>query len=324
MALQITHASRVIDPSTGFTKLDLLQWYAGCADWALPHLRGRPAYIRHAPAGLGGALNFLQHANDFRGLKPADPALWPGHDPAIAFETAEDLVAAAQYGMVEIHTWNSTSAAIERPDRLVFDLDPGEGVPWVRLVEGALLLRSLLEELGLQAWAKTTGGKGLHLYVPLAPEHGYELAKALTRSIVEHMAKILPDRFVAKSGPRNRQGRIFIDFLRNGWVQSTAEAYSARARPGMGVSMPVGWDELGATESGAHWDLRSGLHRLAALRADPWAGYRKTPQRLDTALSVLSAPGLTPGSSLSAGKASAPSSRPGTGSSRPRRSPSPR
>jgi len=285
--LKVTHASRVIDPSTGFTKLDLVRYYAEVAPWALPHLKGRPAYIRRAPLGIHEPMVFQQHPEGMKGLRGTDPKLWPGHDPALAFESAEDLVAAAQLGMVELHTWNSTDQAIDKPDRMVFDLDPGEGVPWPVVREGALLVRALLQELGLESWLKTTGGKGLHLFVPLKPQHGYDTVKAVSHAVVKHMASTLPGRFVAKSGPRNRKGRIFIDYLRNGWVQSTAEAYSARARPGMAVSMPVAWDDLAAIGSGAAWDIKSAPAYLQAVGADPWALYWTTRQPLTRAMRAL-------------------------------------
>jgi bifunctional non-homologous end joining protein LigD len=285
--VKVTHGERVMDPSTGLTKLDLVRYYVEVATWALPHLRGRPAYIRRAPLGIDEPMVFQQHPQGMRGLRGTDPQLWPGHEPAIAFETVDDLVAAAQLGMVELHTWNSTAKAIQQPDRIVFDLDPGEGLPWPALREGALLLRALLIELGLKSWLKTTGGKGLHLFVPLKPQYDYDTVKRFAQTVVEHMARTIPQRFVAKSGPRNRVGRIFIDYLRNGWVQSTAEAYSARARPGLGVSMPVDWDELPAITSGDHWNIATAVGRLERLEADPWIGYRKARQSLTPALDAL-------------------------------------
>ena len=287
---KVTHASRVIDPSTGLTKLDLVRYYAQAAPWALPHLRGRPAYIRRAPLGIHEPMVFVQHPTGIRGLKGTDPKLWPGHAPAIAFGTAEDLVAAGQVGMIELHTWNSTDRAIALPDRIVFDLDPGEGVAWPQVREGALLVRALLQELGLQSWLKTTGGKGLHLFVPLLPEHDYEAVRAFSEAVARHLARTIPQRFVAVPGPRKRVGRIFIDYLRNGWVQSTAEAFSARARPGLGVSMPVQWEELPAIAGGDHWNIVSGPQRLAGLRQDPWAEYWKTPQHLRSAMDLLRPP----------------------------------
>jgi bifunctional non-homologous end joining protein LigD len=149
----------------------------------------------------------------------------------------------------------------------------------------------LLQELGLASWLKTTGGKGLHLFVPLKPQHGYDTVKAFSQAVVEHMARTIPQRFVAKSGPRNRKGRVFIDYLRNGWVQSTAETFSARARPGMGVSMPVDWEQLPSIESGAHWTIATAPDHLARLKRDPWAGYWKAKQALDGAMDKL---GFTP------------------------------
>lgn len=287
LLVKVTHGKRVMDPSTGLTKLDVARYYAEVAPWVLPHLRGRPAYIKRAPLGIAQAMVFQQHPEGLRGLRGTDPKLWPGHEPAIAFNDARDVVAAAQLGMIELHTWNSVAAAIGQPDRLVFDLDPGEGVAWPQVQEAALLVRALLQELGLQSWLKTSGGKGLHVFVPLRPEVDYATAKAFTEAVVQHMARTIPQRFVAKSGPRNRVGRIFIDYLRNGWVQSTAEAYSARARPGLGVSMPIAWEELDPVSSGAHWNMASALEYLRGLDADPWADYWKTPQTLGQALALL-------------------------------------
>ncbi len=253
----------------------------------LPHLKGRPTYIRRAPLGIHEAMVFQQHPEGMRGLRGTEPKLWPGHDPALSFGTAEDLVAAAQWGMVELHTWNSTDRAIDKPDRIVFDLDPGDRVTWASMREGAMLLRALLQELKLESWLKTSGGKGLHLFVPLKPQHDYHTVKKLSEAVVKHMASTLPDRFVAKSGPRNRVGRLFIDYLRSGWVQSTAEAYSARARPGLGVSMPVTWDELAAIESGAHWNIATAPAYLEGLQSDPWQRYWKTRQSLSAAMRAL-------------------------------------
>jgi bifunctional non-homologous end joining protein LigD len=297
---RVTHGRRVVDPSTGFTKLDVVRYYVEVAPWALPHLRGRPAYIRRAPLGITQPMVFQQHPEGLRGLRGTDPALWPGHDPAIAFDTPEDLFAAAQLGMVELHTWNSTARAIAQPDRLVFDLDPGEDVAWPQVQEGAMLLRTLLQELGLRSWLKTTGGKALHLWVPLAPAWDYDTAKDFSEAVVQHMARTIPQRFVAKSGPRNRVGRIFIDYLRNGWVQSTAEAFSARARPGLGVSMPIAWDELPRVSAGDHWNIATAIERLAGLSADPWADYRDAQQDLQPAMDRL---GFTPQAAVPPAKA---------------------
>ena len=169
--------------------------------------------------------------------------------------TAEALVSAAQMNVIEFHTWNSTIRNIDKPDRMVFDLDPGEGVAWTHVQEAALLTRALLTELGLASWLKTSGGKGLHVVVPLAPRLDYDTVKDFSQAIVQHLAQTIPARFVAKSGPANRVGRIFVDYLRNGHGATTAAAFSARARPGLGVSMPVAWEQLATLKSGAQWTI---------------------------------------------------------------------
>ena len=147
------------------------------------------------------------------------------------------LIGAAQANVIEFHTWNATTRDTAHPDRIVFDLDPGEGVAWRKMQEGAELMHSLLEQLGLTSFLKTSGGKGLHVVVPLAPKEDWDTVKELAKRIVEHMAATIPERFVAKSGPKNRVGRIFVDYLRNGFGATTACAWSARARPGLGVSV---------------------------------------------------------------------------------------
>jgi bifunctional non-homologous end joining protein LigD len=169
---------------------------------------------------------------------------------------------------------------------MVFDLDPGEGVSWKQIQEGTELTRSLLEQLGLVAFLKTSGGKGLHVVVPIVPKEDWDTVKALSKAIVEHMATVIPERFVAKSGPKNRVGRIFVDYLRNGFGATTACAWSARARPGLGVSVPCAWDELGTLTGGAHWTIRNLQERIEE-HDDPWRAYAKTRQTLVKATKAL-------------------------------------
>jgi bifunctional non-homologous end joining protein LigD len=171
---------------------------------------------------------------------------------------------------------------------MVFDLDPGAGTSWGQVQEGATLLHALLEELGLSAWLKTSGGKGLHVVVPLAPRWDYGTVKDFSRAIVQHLAKTIPSRFVVKSGPANRVGKIFVDYLRNGFGATTAAAFSARARPGLGVSMPLAWAELAGIKSGAQWSVRNAREYLSLIKRDPWAGYWKQPQSLTDAMKTLS------------------------------------
>jgi bifunctional non-homologous end joining protein LigD len=191
--------------------------------------------------------------------------------------------------VVEFHTWNSTARDIDRPDRVIFDLDPGEGLAWPLLKEAAILTQALLNELQLKAWLKTSGGKGLHVVVPLARRLGYEAVKDFSQALVQHLARTIPSRFVAKSGPANRVGKVFVDYLRNGHGQTTAAAFSARSRPGLGVSMPISWESLRELKSGAQWTIATAREYLSFEREDPWSQYWSTRQTLTNAMKALGA-----------------------------------
>ena len=290
-AIKITHPDRVIDTSTGLRKIDLIHYYESVADRMLPHLRNRPVSLVRAPRGIAGQLFFQKHSEArIAGVTELDAALWPGHEPLLAIESVDGLIGAAQLNVIEFHTWNSTVKRIDQPDRVVFDLDPGEGVTWAHVQEAALLTRGLLEELGLRSWIKTSGGKGLHVVVPIAPKLDDDAVKAFSRAVVAHMAKTIPQRFVAKSGGSNRVGKIFIDYLRNGHGQTTAAAFSARARPGLGVSVPISWDQLRELKSGAQWTIATAREHLSFEKLDPWADYGAARQTLTAARKLLKLP----------------------------------
>jgi bifunctional non-homologous end joining protein LigD len=286
---RVTHPERVIDASTGLTKLDLVRYYESIADWMVPYLKGRACSLLRGPSGIEGQLFFQKHLDRLRipGVKELDPALFPGHDALLEVPSAEALVAAAQMNVIEFHTWNSQVRNIDKPDRVVFDLDPGEGVGWQRVQEGAALTRSLLQQLGLESWLKTSGGKGLHVVVPIAPRHDGATVRALAQAVVEQLARVIPDRFVAKSGPSNRVGKIFVDYLRNTQGATTAAAYSARARPGLGVSMPLEWDQLSELKSGAQWTIANAREHVSLRAQDPWKDYATSRQSIAAALKTL-------------------------------------
>ncbi|WP_457390194.1 DNA ligase D [Roseateles sp. P5_E1] len=290
-SVKISHPDRVIDTSTGLRKIDLVHYYESVADRILPHLKNRPVSLVRAPQGISGQLFFQKHSDkEIPGIATLDPALWPEHEALMSVDSVEGLINAAQLNVVEFHTWNSKVGRIDLPDRIVFDLDPGEGVSWAHLQEAAALTHTMLEELGLKAWLKTSGGKGLHVVVPLAPKLDYDTVKDFSQAVVAHMAETIPQRFVAKSGSRNRVGKIFIDYLRNGFSQTTATAFSARARPGLGVSMPVSWEQLGSLKSGAQWTITTAREYLSFEKEDPWRDYAKSRQTLATARKRLKLP----------------------------------
>ena len=289
--LRITHPDRIIDASTGTTKLDLVRYYALVGDLMMDHLKGRPASLVRAPAGVGGELFFQKHldTDNLPGIR--DLGTGQKADPAALIEVAnkQGLLSAAQWNMVEVHTVNATKPSLSRPDRMVFDLDPGEGVPWVQVQEAAQLVNAFLAQLGLQGFLKTSGGKGLHIVVPIHRVHAWDAVKGFSRAIVSHLAKTIPQRFVAKSGPKNRVGKIFVDYLRNGPAATTVCAWSARARPGLGISVPVDWDELGGLRGADHWTVRT-VHQRLDQGNQPWSGYKAAAQSLSSAMKTLNYP----------------------------------
>ncbi|MDM0028876.1 DNA ligase D [Variovorax saccharolyticus] len=291
-AIKVSNADRVIDPSTGLTKLDLVRYYESVADWILPHLQGRPCSLVRGPTGVTGELFFQKHDEKISipGIQELPASLWPGHGALLEVGSAQALASAAQMNVIEFHTWNSKAKHIDRPDRMIFDLDPGEGTSWQHVQEAAVLVRALLTGLGLEAWLKTSGGKGLHVVVPIAPRLDYDTVKGFSQAVVQHLARTIPARFVAKSGPSNRVGKLFVDFLRNGHGATTAAAFSARARPGLGVSMPVAWDDLSTLQSGAQWTIATAREHLSFQTTDPWSGYWKKRQTLAGAMKVLGYP----------------------------------
>ena len=286
--LRVTHPDRVIDPSSGFTKQDLIIHYAAVASLMLPHLKSRPTSLVRAPAGIKGALFFQKHAEatSIPGIQLLDPALDPGHAPLLEIQSAAALLEAAQMNVIEFHTWNSTTRAIRQPDRMTFDLDPGEGVGWAEVQEAAQLVRTMLDELRLTSFLKTSGGKGLHVVVPLKPSFDFDAVKDFSHAIVDHLARVVPQRFVAKSGPKNRVGKIFVDYLRNGFGATTVAAWSVRARQGLGISVPVSWDELPSLTGGAHW--RAGrLGARLSIGNEPWSRIEKSRNSLSNAMKQL-------------------------------------
>jgi bifunctional non-homologous end joining protein LigD len=278
--VRITHPDRVIDASSGTTKLQLAEYYASVAEWILPQLKDRPVALVRAPDGIAGELFFQKNAESLAipGIIALDKALTG--QPIMIINNAKALIGAVQMSTVELHTWNATSVDLDKPDRFVLDLDPDPALPWKRMVEATQLTLTVLDELGLKAFLKTSGGKGIHLIVPLTRKHGWDEVKDFSHAIVRHMAKLLPDRFSAVSGPKNRVGRIFIDYLRNGLGATTICAYAVRSREGLPVSVPIFREEVAELKGGNQWNLHTVYERLAEVGDEPWADLKKTRQTI--------------------------------------------
>ncbi|WP_053151549.1 DNA ligase D [Pseudomonas sp. Pf153] len=273
--VKITHPERVIDSVSGVEKVELAQYYADIAPWILPHLKLRPVALLRAPDGIGEEQFFQKHADrlEIPHIRQLDPQLDPGHAALMEIDSAQALISAAQMGTVELHTWTATHDRIETPDLFVLDLDPDPSLPWSAMLDVTRMTLSLLDELGLQGFLKTSGGKGMHIIVPLARSEGWDTTKAFAKAISQFMTRQMPQRVTATMGPKNRVGKIFIDYLRNARGASTVAAYSVRARPGLPVSVPIARAELDGLRNAQQWDIHTALERARGLGADPWSGY---------------------------------------------------
>ena len=285
---RVTNPNRVIDKSSGITKIELVRYYGLVGDLMMEHLSERPMSMLRAPDGIDGQLFFQKHAETVKllGVRQLDPSLYPSHSSMLEIVSKEGLLSAAQWNVVELHTLNTGTSSLVRPDRIIFDLDPGEGVSWPTIQEAADVIHIFLGQLGLPSFLKTSGGKGLHIVVPLKKTHSWDVAKDFSHAVVTHLSKVLPKMFTAKIGPRNRVGKIFIDYLRNGLGATTVCAWSARARSGLGISVPVEWGELTKLTGGAHWTIRSVQTRLDRGN-DPWKGYARAKTTLTGAIKAL-------------------------------------
>ncbi len=268
----ISSPEKLLYPELQVTKEELATYYAAIADWALPRLGRRPLTLVRCPGGCGKKCFYQKHGN--KTIHPDVPRI-PLHgddeEPYIYVETLEQLTRLVQLNVLEFHVWGSTVDDVHKADTLVFDLDPDEGLPFSRVADAAKEVRDRLGELGLPSFCKTTGGKGLHVVAPIRPTLGWDDVKQFTKALSEEFARRHPERYTSKITKISRRGRVFIDYLRNQWDATAIGAYSARARPGATVSVPVRWDEVTGSLDPAQYNVRSVPHRLAHLQADPWA-----------------------------------------------------
>ncbi len=281
--VSISHADRVVYRRPRITKLDVARYFDEIGDWILPHVLARPLTLVHCPNGLAGACHYLRHAKAWgpavlRRVRIQEKTKVGEY---LVADSARAIVGLAQMGVLEIHTWNSTDDRLERPNRLVWDLDPGPGVAWAQTAGAARLLRDALNTLGLRSWVKTTGGKGLHLVVPIAAIRDWSACLEFARAVASAMAGSNPRLFTIAFAKEGRERKILIDYLRNNRTNTSVCAYSPRARDGAPVSTPLDWDEIDTDPT--EWTLQTVPGRLRRLRKDPWTDYWTTRQRITSA-----------------------------------------
>jgi bifunctional non-homologous end joining protein LigD len=269
--IRLTHPDRVLYGEQGITKGDLALYYARVASWMLPHVAKRPLMLVRCPEGHSKECFHQKHPS--KGLSPDIHRIVipekKKRDQSLYVEDIEGLMALVQMGVLEIHTWGCRVEHVECPDQLVLDLDPDPELEWSRVVEGAATLRARLRQLGLESFVKTTGGKGLHVVVPVRPRTPWSAAKGFTKALVEEMTRRDPDRYLPTMTKAKRKGKIFLDYLRNGRGATAIAAYSTRARRGAPVSVPIAWEELARLRSDS-FDVSNVPERLARLARDPW------------------------------------------------------
>ncbi|HYN22420.1 MAG TPA: DNA ligase D [Thermoanaerobaculia bacterium] len=284
--VRLTNPAKVLYPETGVTKREVALYYERISAWILPHLEDRPLTLVRCPDGHTKQCFYQKHVTDQfpKSIKRVQVEEGGKEVPYGAVSSLPGIIALAQMGVLEIHIWGAHLDDVEKPDYLVFDLDPDEGLPWERVVGSALRVRERLEELGLQTFLKTTGGKGLHVCVPIVRRGEWDEVKAFTKAVVDGIAAQEAGRYTSNMSKASRKGKIYIDYLRNGRGATSIAAYSTRARPGAPVSTPLFWEELETDVRANTYSVRNLPERLESLEADPWAGFLKVRQSITAAM----------------------------------------
>jgi bifunctional non-homologous end joining protein LigD len=281
--VELSNPQKLLYPKDGITKLDLAHYYQQVAEWMLPYVKNRLLSLVRCPAGSGQACFFQKHpgASELEHLRYVD--VDGESEEYLTVDDLGGLISLVQLGVLEIHVWGSLADRYEKPDRLILDLDPDPAVEWAKVVSASRQVRLLLEELGLESFVKTTGGKGLHVVVPIQRRTSWDDAKAFCRAVADVMVAAAPSEYIAKMSKAARKGKIFIDYLRNDQGATAVAPYSTRNRPGAPVSVPLTWDELSPKLKSDQFNIHNLSSRLAKLKRDPWADMKKVKQSITAA-----------------------------------------
>ena len=284
----ISHPDRVLYPQLGVTKLALARYYLEIAEWILPYLRNRPLSVVRCPDGREGDCFYQKHPGP--AIRSEVPRMRirerKGSGEYLYVQDIAQVVALVQAGTLELHTWGCTVDDVEQPDTLVLDLDPDPALPWSVMLEAARSLYDRLRAMGLHAFLRTTGGKGLHLVAPLVPGIGWQDLSQFAKALADRLVEEYPKRFTTRMAKSERHGRIFVDYLRNSRGNTAIACYSTRARPGAPVATPIRRDELGPRMTGDRYSMQSVRRRLRALAGDPWEDYQQARRPVTHAMLV--------------------------------------
>ena len=281
--VRITHPERIVFPGTDYSKQDVADYYRAVMPWMLPELADRPLSLLRCPSGAGSACFFQKHhagtlGGDVRAIsiREKDGA----SDDYLYVDNERGVLELVQMNALEFHPWGARADDPERPDRLVFDLDPAPGIDWKTLKSAALEVREHLHKVGLESFLRLSGGKGVHVVVPIRPGPSWQDAKAFCEALAGAMAALKPARYLATASKAKREGRIFIDWLRNARGATSVASWSLRAREGAPVSMPLRWEEFAKVSGPNAFDLAAAIKRAKTLRKDPWEGFAQLRQSL--------------------------------------------
>jgi bifunctional non-homologous end joining protein LigD len=283
--IAITHADKAYFPEADVTKLALAQYYDAMAPTLLPYIAGRPLSLVRCPDGWNGQCFYQKNTPDHMDDAVVRIEVPTSKGPGVYMgaKSAKALVALVQWGVIEVHPWGGRVPRLDACDTLVFDFDPDDGVAWKALVEGVQVLRALLDEFKLTGFLKTTGGKGLHVVVPIRPGLPWPRAKEFAKAVAALLARTFPQRFTAALAKEKRKGKIFIDYLRNAEGATAVAPYSVRARKNAPVATPLAWQELSADVRFDHFNIHNVRERVRK-GPDPWAAYFDTRQAITIAM----------------------------------------
>jgi bifunctional non-homologous end joining protein LigD len=281
----VSHPDRTIYPDLGVTKLDLIRFYESIGEWIVPHVEGRPLTLVHCPNGMLASCQYLRHGKAW-GPSVLRRVRIREKTKVGEYLVADDLagvIGLIQMGIVEIHTWNSLIDDVERPNRIVWDLDPGPKVSWPQVITAARTVRDVLHAFELESWVKTTGGRGLHVVMPLTPRRGWSECLAFSKAVANVLVRTAPDVYTTAFARIGRASKILVDYLRNNRTNTSIAAFSTRARPSAPISVPIAWERLTPRLDLVRLSLPSLKRHLARLQHDPWAGYWRCRQQISAA-----------------------------------------
>lgn len=279
---RLTSPDKVVYPDAEITKGEVADYYRAVSRWMLPELVRRPLSLVRCPDGISGSCFFQKHHADSLGEHVGEITLREvsGQGDYLFVENLDGVLELVQMNSLEFHVWGSRIDDVEKPDRLVFDLDPDEGIEWNALKAAAREVRDRLAELGLRSWVRLSGGKGVHVVAPIRPGPDWAQVKAFCEGVADSLVSRAPDRYIATASKAKREGLIFIDWLRNSRGATSVTSWSLRARPGATVAMPLTWEELGRVRRAGAFDLPKALRRARNLKRDPWHAMHRARQSL--------------------------------------------